>query len=175
MNKTAAITKYLETHETKIIPWAIYLVGLALIIDTLLELTYSVLNYDSYQFMFRWLSPQMIFLRYCISVIWRCVFILALAGVCLRMDIFRKWLIALTWAGVVVLFWKHPYQAIINANIYAHSNPSYFSVVFQVPWSSQHYYPYFLMAMLQLWIIDLAKAILILKFFSYPRVRQFFR
>jgi hypothetical protein len=167
--------KYLESRENKIIPWVIYSVGLALVIDTVLELTYSVLDYKAYQFMFQWLPPQMIFLRYGISVIWRCAFILALAGVCLRMDIFRKLLIALTWLEVATLFWKHPYQSIINADIYAHSHLFYFSQTFHLPWSSQQYYPYIIIVMLQLCILDLCKAVLILLIFSSPEVRKFFK
>jgi len=167
--------EYLESRENKIIPWVIYLLGFVLMMDTALELSYGVLDYKAYQFMFQWLPPQMIFLRYCVSVIWRCAFILALAGVCLRRDIFRKLLIALTWLDVMIIFWKHPYQAIINADIYTHTHLDYFSQIIRLPWSSHQYYTYILIVMLQLWILDLTKAFLIISIFSYREVRKFFR
>ena len=167
--------RYLESHEIKVIPWVINIVGLALIIDTLLELTYGVLDYKAYQFMFQWLTPPIILLRYCISVIWRCAFILALTGVCLRKEIFRKSLIVLTGLEVAILFWKHPYQAIINAHVYTHSNLAYSSYAFLLPWSSQQYYPFIISIMVELFVIDLTKAFLILSFFSYPKVRKFFK
>lgn len=169
------LIRFLKKHEDKIILAAVYLAAAALIIDTLLELIYSVLDYKAYQFMFQWLSAPAIYLRYCMSILWRCAYILALAGLCLRKEFFRKSLIVLTWMEIAVFFLKHPYQSIVNANIYTQTNLSYFSVTWQVPWSSQPVYPYFVIVMLQLWVIDLVKALLILYLFSYPNVRKFFK
>jgi len=169
------LIRYLESREDKVIGFAIYSVGAALILDSVLELRFSVLDYKVYQYMFQWLTPQMIFIRYCISVIWRCTFILALIGICFRLDLFRKFLIVLTWAEVPVLLWKHPYQAIINADLYAHTNLQYFYYTFHLPWSSQQYYPFIIISKIELLILDAAKIALILYFFSSPKVLKFFK
>jgi len=168
----------LEKHEDNIIPVLIYLVGLSLIIDTAIELKCDILDYKQYQFIFQWMPPQTIFLRYCYSIILRCVIIAIVAGVCLRKEIFRKALIVIVWWGVITLFWKHPYQAIVNANIYSysHANMDNFSQTIRLPWAShQEFYPMLLSKTMAEYVQDLVKAALILSFFSFPSVRKFFR
>jgi hypothetical protein len=167
--------KKLGKFEDRIILALIYLVGLTLIIDSALALKYDILDYNQYQFMFQWLPPKTIFLRYCGSIIFRCVFIATVTGVCLRREIFRKLLIGLTLLGVAILLWKHPYHAIVNANIYAHTNLTYFHQTIRLSWApQQEYYLGFLAKMADIYIQDIIKATLVLFFFSYPSVRKCF-
>lgn len=169
------LIQFLETHESKIIPVVIYTIGLVLAVDTFLELLYSVLDYKAYQFMFQWLPPQMIFLRYCNSVIWRCLFIIVSAGVCLRRDIFRKFLIASAWVEIMIVSFKHPYQSIVNADIYTHSHLSYFTKTIHFPWSQQQYYLDIIIVMIGLCAADWLKAYLVIFIFSLPEVRKYFK
>jgi len=176
INLTGSIREWFEKREGTIAPWLVYGVGLALLAETVWELKYNVLNYDQYQFMFHWMAASTIYVRYCISVTFRCMLMGVALGVLLRMEFFRRALIWLMWLSVLIMYWKHPYQAVVNANLYDHTNASYFIYTVRFPWAPQVVvYPGFILMTLQMYLLDLLKATVVIGVLSHPSVRRLFK
>ena len=143
---------------------------------TVWELAQDILRYDVYQAMFAWLSPQETFFRYTFSIFSRELYILAGILVLLRKDVGRRILIFLSLFTVVTVYWKHPYHAFVNANLYFHTNAAEFQQTIVFPWAPDKvYYPGMLMRVVHAYIWDIFINLFVAGILLVPLVRSKFR
>lgn len=89
-------------------PQGVILFGAFLILGSIYKL-WGFANYEYYRFMFQSLPDQVIFIRYCMSVLLRLVGVIVATGILLLNDVFRKFFVVLCVLTLCFLYWKHPF------------------------------------------------------------------
>jgi len=155
----------------------ITLFGLYFIVDSLFQLYFKLLTpnyYSWYSTIFQPATEKTIFLRYLFSILNR-IFELALGiGIFRRQEIFRKFALIFSWFTISIIYWRHPFDALINhsqivvKNMYPVSgscqltSPAYTNMI---TWASLWF----------IYAIDIAISALAIYYFTRPHIKEQFK
>lgn len=117
------------------------LVAVLLFIYSLCQLT-MIFGFERYQFVFQFLPEGTVKIRFVGSIILRVLTILTAVGILFYKDIFRKTLLYISAYNMIVVYWKHPYQAFVNWDRYYQLNPEKINdMIYQITGSMVIDYP----------------------------------
>lgn len=91
--------------------------GLYFFLDALFQISVKLLKPDYYAWysaIFQGMPERMIFLRYSVSVFFRIFELVVGAGLIFRKEIFRKAVLLMSCFSVLIVYWKHPFAAVLN-------------------------------------------------------------
>ena len=90
-------------------PLGLVVFGVGLIVTSLSQMA-ALVEADRYWYLFQNLPPAAITGRYLVSWVARGIGLAAGIGIVQRREVFRKMAIALGWATIATVSWKHPYE-----------------------------------------------------------------
>jgi len=95
----------------------IMLFGLYFIADSLIQFYVKMFKpgyYSWYSSIFWPLPEHIIFIRYLLSIIFRIFKLISGIGILLRKEIFRKLTLLMSWFTIIIVYWKHPFNAVLR-------------------------------------------------------------
>jgi len=150
--------------------------GLYFIIDSCFQLYIKLFSpnyYSWYSSIFGALPENLIFIRYILSTIFRIFELILGIGTLFRKELFRKLVLFMSWFTVIIVYWRHPFNAlakhvqIVVNNIYPVTSyqlnsPAYIKLI---SWVSLGL----------LYAIDIGFAVLAMYYFTRPRIKEEFK
>jgi hypothetical protein len=135
-----------------------------------------ILDFNHYLFMFQDLPPQLIVLRYWGSIGLRLLTLVAAFGMVMGKEGARRLMIYISVYTIVTIYFKHPYSAIVNSNIYWNLNMSDFERVASLPWNKEiQYYPLMAARMMNLCAKDILKSVFVILMLNAPKMQKLFK
>ena len=155
----------------------ITLFGLYFFVDSFFQLYAKLLTpnyYSWYSTIFQPAPEKTIFLRYLFSILYR-IFELALGiGIFRRQEIFRKFALFFSWFTISIIYWKHPFDALINHSQIIGKN------IQPIVGSCQVTSPAYInmIARISLWCVytmDIGISALVIYYFTRPYIKEQFK
>lgn len=98
-------------------PIGIILFSIYFVVDSLIQLYAKLIisNYYSwYSFILQPSPEHIIFQRYLLSIVFRIFKLIVGIGILLRREIFRKLALFMSWFIIIIVYWKHPFEALLK-------------------------------------------------------------
>jgi len=152
------------------------LFGLYFIADSSFQLVIKLFSpsyYSWYSSIFQPLPEKVIYLRYIFSIIFRIIELACGLGIFYRKEAFRRLAIFISWFTIAVVYWKHPFNALVRHeqivvdNIYPVAGSRLSSLAYTefITWVSLGI----------LYAIDIGIAALAIYYFTRPRIKEEFK
>jgi hypothetical protein len=155
----------------------ITLFGLYFIADASCQLYIKLLTpnyYSWYSAIFQALPAKMILLRYLLSIAFRIFELVLGVGLLRRKPIFRKLAIFMSWFTIAIVYWKHPFDAlvkhtqIVGRHLYPITGSCHLTPLAYTK----------MIAWISLWCIyaiDIGISALVIYYFTRPRIKEEFK
>lgn len=134
---------------------------------------WEIFHFDWYRVMLADFPDWLVCIRYIVSIALRIITLWAVAGVLTRREVYRKILVGLSYFNGLMVFIHHPYRSFVYISNYLGLNSDDFKLT--AFWFGHHYYPGAVVRMLNVWVEEIFLAIVVILFFSHPRVKRLFQ
>lgn len=144
------------------------LFGVYFVLDSCFQLYIKLFSpdyYSWYSLIFQSLPEKAIFLRYVLSIIFRVIEFVFGLGIFCRKDVFRRLAIFMSWFTIVVVYWKHPFNAltrhaqIVVDNIHPAASTKFISWV----------------SLVFIYALDIGIAAFTIYYFTRPHIKEEFK
>ena len=155
-------------------PFGVLFFGVGLITTSLMQIQILV-DSKRYWHLFSELPPLLITIRYTVSWIARMVGLVLGIGILLRRRLFRKVMMALAFATILVTPWKHPYQVFVHhINDLTRQSPAFTELLEFLQRSGVALSTVTWIVVIVMWMLEIILASLLLWYFSRPHVKAWF-
>ncbi|MBU4334012.1 MAG: hypothetical protein KKD07_06185 [Candidatus Omnitrophica bacterium] len=132
--------------------------------------------FDLYEFMFQFLPQNYILARYVGSLSLRLIFIISALGLMYYKNIFRKAIMIACLYTIITVYWKHPYEALINFDRYFNFNVMTFnqSLYAHFRYKFLDYYYIKKLSIIVAYVIDITLYGSIIFYLNRKKVKKYF-